>query len=208
MSTLIFLRHGHSAANAQDLLTGQLPGIGLSQQGKKQALALVDRIGKNRIDHLHISPIERCQLTIDPWLRSKNSSSLNRLQIVDGISEIDFGSWSGRKLSTLRRDPLWKDVQQRPSQVTFPQGESFRKVQKRAVDAVEAIREMRGDKTHLIVSHSDTIKLILAHYLQMKLDAFQSLQISQASFSIITTGKSGISIPAINSNQSLKELLG
>jgi probable phosphomutase (TIGR03848 family) len=208
MSTLIFLRHGHSAANAKDLLTGQLPGIGLSPQGKKQALGLVDRIGKNRIDYLHISPIERCQLTIDPWLRSKNSTSLNRLEIVDGISEINFGSWSGRKLSSLRREPLWRDVQSRPSQVTFPEGESFKKAQKRAIDAVEEIRAMKGDKTHLIVSHSDTIKLIIAHFLQMKLDAFQSLQIAPASFSIIRSGKSGISIPVINSNQSLKELIG
>ena len=208
MSTLIFLRHGHSAANAKDLLTGQLPGIGLSPQGKKQALGLVDRIGKNRIDYLHISPIERCQLTIDPWLRSKNSSSLNRLEIVDGISEINFGSWSGRKLSSLRREPLWKDVQQSPSQVTFPDGESFKMAQKRAVEAVEEIKSMKGDKTHLIVSHSDTIKLIIAHYLQMKFDAFQSLHIAPASFSILRAGKSGISIPVINSNQSLKELIG
>ena len=207
VSTFIFLRHGHSAANAAGLLTGQLPGIGLSSQGKKQAVALVDRIGAGRIDYLHISPIERCQLTIDPWLRSKNSSSLTRLQIVDGISEIDFGSWSGRKLSSLRREPLWKDVQKKPSQVTFPEGESFRKVQKRAIEAVEEIRAMKGDKTHLIVSHSDTIKLIIAHYLQMKLDAFQSLHISQASFSILHSNKTGVSLQVINSNQSLKELM-
>jgi len=208
MSTLIFLRHGHSAANAKDLLTGQLPGIGLSSQGKKQAISLVDRIGSGRIDYLHVSPIERCQLTIDPWLRSKNSSSLTRLQIVDGISEIDFGSWSGRKLSSLRREPLWKEVQKKPSQVTFPDGESFRKAQKRAIEAVEEIRAIKGDKTHLIVSHSDTIKLIIAHYLQMKLDAFQSLHIAQASFSILHSNKSGVSLPVINSSQSLKELLG
>lgn len=208
MSTLIFMRHGHSAANAKDLLTGQLPGIGLSTQGKKQAKALVERIGAGRIDFLHLSPIERCQLTVDPWLRSKNSASLTRLQIVDGISEIDFGSWSGRKLSSLRREPLWKDVQKNPSKVTFPDGESFRKVQKRAIEAVEEIRSVKGDKVHLIVSHSDTIKLIIAHYLQMKLDAFQTLHISQASFSILLSNKTGVSLPVINSNQSLKELIG
>lgn len=208
MSRLIFLRHGHSAANAKDLLTGQLPGIGLSTQGKKQAKALVERIGAGRIDFLHLSPIERCQLTVDPWLRSKNSASLTRLQIVDGFSEIDFGSWSGRKLSSLRREPLWKDVQKNPSKVTFPDGESFRKAQKRAIEAVEEIRSVKGDKVHLIVSHSDTIKLIIAHYLQMKLDAFQTLHISQASFSILLSNKTGVSLPVINSNQSLKELIG
>jgi probable phosphomutase (TIGR03848 family) len=207
MSTIIFLRHGHSAANATDTLTGHLPGIGLSSTGKKQALALVERIGKNRIDYLHVSPIERCQLTIDPWLRSKNSSSLLSMEIRDGLSEIDFGDWSGKKLSSLRRNPLWKDVQHHPSSVTFPGGESFRKAQKRAVAAVEQIVSMKGDKTHLVVSHSDTIKLVLVHHLGMKLDDFQKLNISPASFSILRTHKGSSSILAINNSQSLTEIL-
>lgn len=201
------MRHGHSAANAADLLTGQLPGVGLSLTGKKQSVELIERIGAKRIDYLHLSPIERCQLTIDPWLRSKKSSTLVRYQINDGLSEIDFGLWSGRKLSTLRRDPLWKDVQKKPSTVTFPGGESFKKAQRRAVDAVEDIRTIRGDRTHLIVSHSDTIKLIMAHYLQMKLDAFQKLHISPASFTVLQSSKDSVSLITINSRQSLSEIL-
>jgi probable phosphomutase (TIGR03848 family) len=209
MSTFIFLRHGHSAANATGTLTGQLPGVGLSQNGKTDAKNLIERIGPRRIDHLHLSPIERCQLTIDPWLRSKYSASLLSMQIVDGISEIDFGDWSGRKLSSLRRDPLWRDVQNRPSTVTFPEGESFKKVQRRAVTAVEEMRSMRGkEKVHLIVSHSDTIKLITAHYLQMKLDNFQSLQIDPASFTIFSGDSKRISLVALNSKSTLKEMLG
>jgi probable phosphomutase (TIGR03848 family) len=208
MSTIIFLRHGHSAANATDTLTGQLPGIGLSSKGKKQAIELIDRIGAKRIDYLHLSPIERCQLTIDPWLRSKNSNSLLSYEIRDGLSEIDFGDWSGQKLSTLRRKPLWMDVQQRPSSVTFPGGESFKKVQRRAVSAVEDILSIKGDKTHLVVSHSDTIKLILAHYSSMKLDSFQSLIINPASFSVLKSHKNGTSILTINNQSTLKEILG
>ena len=209
VSTFIFLRHGHSAANAAGLLTGQLPGIGLSPQGKSQAWDLVNRIGANRIDYLHLSPIERCQLTIDPWLRSKNSSSLHSLRVVDGISEIDFGKWSGRKLTSLRREPLWKDVQNHPSTVTFPDGESFRKVQRRAIDAIEQMRLMRGkNKVHLIVSHSDTIKLITAHYLNMKLDSFQKLQVDPASFTIFNGDAHHLSMRTINSSASLKEILG
>ena len=208
MSTIIFLRHGHSAANATDTLTGQLPGIGLSSKGKKQAIELIDRIGAKQIDYLHLSPIERCQLTIDPWLRSKNSNSLLSYEIRDGLSEIDFGDWSGQKLSTLRRKPLWKDVQKRPSSVTFPRGESFKKVQRRGVAAVEDILSIKGDKTHLVVSHSDTIKLILAHYSSMKLDNFQSLIINPASFSILKTHKAGTSILTINNQSTLKEILG
>ncbi len=207
VSTLIFLRHGHSAANAADLLTGQLPGIGLSKKGKSQAVSLVERIGNAKIDYLHVSPIERCQLTIDPWLRSKYSASLRQMNIVDEITEIDFGLWSGRKISSLRRLPLWKQVQQKPSTVTFPEGESFKKAQKRAVSAVTQIAKIRGDQRHLIVSHSDVIKLITAALLGMKLDKFQSIQIAPATFTIFKEDKGQFSLVTTNSSSSLKDLI-
>ncbi len=208
MSTFIFLRHGHSAANASGTLTGQLPGVGLSTQGKKDAAALIERIGKNRVDRLHLSPIERCQLTIDPWLRSTSSRSLESLQIVDGLTEIDFGDWSGKKLASLRRQPLWKDVQSAPSRVTFPGGESFRRAQRRAVESVESVRAIRGEKTHLMVSHSDTIKLIVAHYLGQRLDDFQKLEIAPASFTIFKGDSKRFSLITLNNSGFLKDILG
>lgn len=208
MSTYIFLRHGHSAANKEGLLTGQLPGVGLSPTGRKQAEQLTDRIGKGVVDFVHVSPIERCQLTIDPWLRSPESKSISSLHINDGFSEIDFGQWSGKKLSTLRRNPLWKSVQESPSQVTFPGGESFKKVQKRAVESFEEIRQMRGDKVHLIVSHSDTIKLVVAKLLGMKLDQFQKLEISPASFTIFSGDTKKLTLLTVNNSGTLKEILG
>ena len=207
MSTFIFLRHGHSAANASGTLTGQLPGIGLSSEGKKDAAALIERIGKNRVDRVHLSPIERCQLTIDPWLRSTHSRSIESLQILVGLTEIDFGDWSGKKLSSLRRKPLWKDVQNNPSTVTFPGGESFRKAQRRAVESVESIRAIRAEKTHLIVSHSDTIKLIVAHYLGQRLDEFQKLEIAPASFTIFKGDSKSISLITLNNSGKLREIL-
>ena len=208
MSIYIFLRHGHSSANKDGLLTGRLPGIGLSRHGERQADLLVDRIGKGVVEYLHLSPIERCQLTINPWLLSKNSSSMSSLSIVDGFSEIDFGDWSGKKLSTLRRHPLWKEVQKNPSQVTFPKGESFKKAQRRAVEAFEVIRSVRGEKTHLIVSHSDTIKLVVAKMVGMKLDDFQKLEVSPASFTIFKGDSKNLSLLTINNSSSLREILG
>lgn len=207
MKIVVLLRHGHSAANAKNLLTGRLPGVGLSSEGKKQALDLIGRIGGEKIEHLHLSPIERCQLTIDPWLRSKNSNSLLTSQLHDGFSELDFGQWSGEKLSTLRRKHLWKSVQNEPSKVRFPGGESFKEAQKRSVVAMEEIRTKKGNGVHLVVSHSDTIKLILAHYLSMKLDAFQRLSINPATFSILNFDKSTVRVGAVNSSGSLKEIL-
>ncbi len=208
MSTYIFLRHGHSAANKEGLLTGQLPGICLSPVGRKQADQLISRIGKGIIDRVHLSPIERCQLTINPWLQSPHSKSITSLEINDGFSEINFGEWSGKKLSTLRRNPLWKSVQESPSQVTFPGGESFKKAQKRAVVSLQEIRSIRGEKVHLIVSHSDTIKLVVAHLLGMKLDEFQKLEIAPASFTVFSGDSKKLSLVTINNSGNLKEILG
>lgn len=207
MSILILLRHAHSAANNSGLLTGQLPGVSLSKSGFIQAEVLVERIGKDVINRVHASPIERCQLTIDPWLRSRNSSSLESFTIDESLTEIDFGRWSGRKLSSLRRDPLWKVVQNNPSQMRFPDGESFKGAQRRAFEGVEAIASSRGSKVHLLLSHSDTIKLVLAKYLDMKLDSFQRLQIDPASFSILDISKGKRTVRVVNSHGALKDFL-
>lgn len=206
MKTLIFLRHGHSQANEKGLLTGQLPGVLLSKKGLSQSKELVERIGRTPIDFLHVSPVERCQLTIEPWLQSKHSSTIKSFEIVDGFSEIDFGKWSGRKLTSLRRDPLWKSVQEKPASVRFPDGESFRQVQRRAVSALEEILTARGTSTHLIVSHSDTIKLVVSHLLDLPLNNFQKLEISPASFTIFNFNKKSQMV-TINNMSSLAKIL-
>ena len=207
VSVIVLLRHAHSSANDSGLLTGRLPGVSLSKGGFVQANELVERIGRAKVNQLHLSPIERCQLTIDPWLRSKYSSSLESFEIDESLTEIDFGSWSGRKLSTLRRDPLWKVVQHNPSKMKFPQGESFRSAQKRAFLGVQEIAARRGSKVHLLVSHSDTIKLILAKALDINLDSFQKIRIDQASFSILDISKGITSVRTMNNKGALKELL-
>ena len=207
MSLVILLRHAHSAANDSGLLTGRLPGISLSKKGFEQAGELVERIGRGKIDRLHISPIQRCQLTIDPWLKSKYSSSLERYTVDDSFTEVDFGDWSGRKLSSLRREKLWKTVQNQPSRMTFPHGESFKAAQARAFAGIERVINARGSKVNLVLSHADTIKLIVAKSLNMKLDSFQKIQINPASFTIISFSKTDSSLLTLNNMGNLKDLI-
>lgn len=208
MSTLIFLRHAHSQANESNVLAGRTPGVLLSQKGKRQATQLIERIGKARVDQLHLSPITRCQLTLDPWLDSKFSSAIERLDIREEFTEMDYGDWSGKKLSSLRRSPLWKPIQETPSKVKFPGGESFRQAQKRAIEGCEELFSSRGNKNHLIVSHSDLIKLIAVHYLEAHIDTFQRIDISQASFTVIQKSSRGLNILAINSASDLRSIVG
>ena len=55
--------------------------------------------------------------------------------------------------------------------------------QARAVESVRRIARERSGSTVVVVSHSDTIKLVLSHFLGQPLDLFQCLRISTASIS-------------------------
>jgi probable phosphomutase (TIGR03848 family) len=190
MARIVLLRHAHSIANEKNLLAGRISGITLSKSGKSQALDLVDRLGAMQFDEIAISPLQRCRETIDPWLSANNAKS--RLVIDESISEVDYGSWSGKTLAALRRKAQWKVVQDFPSQMTFPEGESLLEMQGRALSGFYRLNAVKGKGPRLLVSHGDVIKSIVAHCLGMHLDQFQRLVIEPASITIIDTD-SGVS---------------
>ncbi|ASY22586.1 probable phosphoglycerate mutase [Candidatus Planktophila versatilis] len=185
MARIILLRHAHSIANESGILAGQLPGISLSKKGSQQAIDLVDRIGKVSFDSIRMSPMQRCQETLAPWLESAHSNGLKRFILDEKLIEMNYGSWSGKKLNSLAKQPLWKIIQKTPSKVEFPQGERMTAMQKRAVASVEEAVLEKSKGTHLFVSHGDVIKAMVASLLKMKLDNFQSLVIDPASITML-----------------------
>ena len=185
MARIILLRHAHSIANESGILAGQLPGISLSKKGSQQAIDLVDRIGKVSFDSIRMSPMQRCQETLAPWLESSHSNGLKRFILDEKLIEMNYGSWSGKKLNSLAKQPLWKIIQKTPSKVEFPQGERMTAMQKRAVASIEEAVLEKSRGTHLFVSHGDVIKAMVASLLKMKLDNFQSLVIDPASITML-----------------------
>jgi broad specificity phosphatase PhoE len=129
--------------------------------------------------------MQRCQETIDPWLQSKFGSGIGDYLLDDQIIEMDYGKWSGKKLSKLSKEKLWKVIQNSPSKVTFPNGEKFTAMQKRAAKSLDVLAQEKKSSNHLIVSHGDVIKAMIAHLLKMKLDNFQSLVVDPASITIV-----------------------
>jgi probable phosphomutase (TIGR03848 family) len=185
VARLVFLRHAHSVANDAGILSGQLPGISLSKRGKSQALLLVNRLGPSEFDSIRVSPMQRCEETIAPWLASKHSRGLKSYEIDEDLIEVDYGTWSGRKLSRLSREKLWKAIQEKPSTVEFPEGEKIKAMQKRALKSIDRALVDKKNGTHLFVSHGDVLKAVVASLLKIKLDDFQSLVIDPASITVI-----------------------
>ena len=190
MARIVLLRHAHSVANEKNLLAGRTAGISLSKTGKEQAKDLIARIGETQFDEIAISPLQRCRETIDPWLATTGVK--NPIVVDESVSEVDYGSWSGKTLASLRRKSQWKVVQDFPSQMIFPEGESLLEMQGRALSGFYRLNAVKGKGPRLLVSHGDVIKSIVAHCLGMHLDQFQRLVIEPASLTIIDTD-SGVS---------------
>ncbi len=202
MARLVFIRHAHSTANDAGILSGQLPGVSLSKKGIKQAHDLVERIGASSFDSARISPLQRCEETITPWLNSKYSKGLKSYLIDDALIEMNYGTWSGRKLSSLSREKMWREIQERPSTVEFPGGERMKAMQKRALSSVSDALAQKKNGTHLFVSHGDVLKAVVASLLKMKLDDFQSLVIDPASVTVIDFDGSKSRLLAFNDSHS------
>ena len=187
--TLVFLvRHAHSTANDAHILSGRIAGVHLSPRGRVQSRSLAKRLGDLPVKALRSSPLERCEETIAPWLRRLEKRDTNprlRLEFDEDLIEVDYGIWSGRKLRSLSREPLWRNVQARPSKVIFPEGEAMARMQRRGIQAVESALQIRGKGNIVLISHGDLIKSIIANALSMHLDDFQRIIVDPASVSVI-----------------------
>lgn len=199
MPKIILIRHAHSTANAAGVLSGQKPGVHLSKLGQEQSERLAERLGPISLAQIQISPMERCAETIAPWLAKygKGVEVFEQSKLI----EVDYGKWSGKKLSLLARAKLWRKIQGQPSSVTFPEGESLAAMQVRAMSAVHEF--FAGDiETTIMVSHGDVIKAIVASALGMHLDDFQRIVIDPASVSILESSGGVIRVTRLNDSDS------
>lgn len=188
MPTVILVRHGRSSANNSGVLAGRTPGVKLDETGLQQAAAVGERLAQLPLAAIVTSPLDRCKQTAAAI--AKHHEAL-RPATDRRLTECGYGDWTGVKLSTLMKDPLWPVVQQHPSAVTFPNGESMRAMQQRAVDAVRehdaAVAESHGPGALWVaVSHGDVIKAIVADALGQHLDTFQRIVVDTASTTIIS----------------------
>lgn len=184
--TVILLRHGRSTSNTAHVLAGRMDGVDLDDKGREQAQALVDRVGSLPVRAIVRSPLLRCERTVAPL-----ATALGLDPTVDErLSEVDYGSWTGRKLGDLVKEPLWAVVQQQPSAAVFPDGEGLAQVQARAVAAVrEHDRRLAeahdGDTLWVACTHGDVIKAVVADAMGSHLDSFQRITADPASMSVI-----------------------
>ncbi len=192
---LLLIRHGENDWVGTDRLAGRTPDVHLNEKGRAQADGLVQLLAKQPLDAIYSSPLERCLETAQPLAASRNLS----VQLAPPLLEVDYGEWRGANLKELAKLPAWQMVQHYPSAFRFPQGETLREVQSRAVTELERLRAEHTNQVIAAFSHGDVIRTVLAHYLGTPLDLFQRIIISTASVSLVAFHNDVPSVLAVNS---------
>ncbi len=193
MTTFLLIRHGETDW-LSERLSGRLPDVHLNELGRGKAEAVASMLQALSLDAVYSSPLERAMETAEPTARAAGKQILpdERLQ------EVDFGDLTGKPFSELRDTPIWRDVHVRPADVRYPGGESLPEVQERAVQMIHEIAADRESGIVALFTHADTIRLALAHFLQMPLAAYHALVTAPASVSVVSLNRKAVRVIGIN----------
>lgn len=196
MTTVLLVRHGLTALTGS-VLSGWTPGIHLDERGRAQATALGDRLRTVPLGAVVTSPLERCRQTAEAVVAGRQPAP--SLHVDERVGEVRYGSWTGRELKALRKEPLWTVIQGHPSAAVFPDGEGLAAMSARAVAAVRDWNARLGpDATYALVSHADVIKAVVADALGLHIDGYQRIAVDPCSLSVVRYGPRGTIVERVN----------
>src|SRR4051812_41715016 len=98
------------------VIAGRMDGVSLNEEGKEQVARSAERLG--RIDHIYTSPLDRAVETA----RIISARSGAEVSIIEALNEIEFGDWTGKKISDLDTIDQWRQFNTRRSVTRIPRG--------------------------------------------------------------------------------------
>jgi probable phosphomutase (TIGR03848 family) len=162
-TTVLLIRHGENEWTTSNKLAGRTPGVHLNEYGRQQAEALGKRLAEIELAAIYASPLER---TVETAQAIAGHQPVD-IQTHDGLLEVDYGQWTGKKIKKLAKDPRWPVIQFYPSGAGFPDGETMYGMQTRFVQEVNRLVTKHPGQTIAVVGHADLIKAAVAHYLEL-----------------------------------------
>jgi broad specificity phosphatase PhoE len=189
MTSLYLVRHGTHVLQDQ-VLVGRLPGIELSDEGRRQVEALRGYFRTIPLDAVRSGPQHRARATADALSAE--------VEPDNALDEIDYGEWTGRDPAELGAEPAWQAWNALRGTARVPGGESMQDVQDRAVAMVQHLCRELCDARVALVSHGDVLRAILAFYLGMPLDFLARLAVDPGSVSQLIVQPWGPTLVQLN----------
>jgi broad specificity phosphatase PhoE len=151
MTRLWLIRHGEPA------------DAGLSEKGRAQMARVAEDLKAEPVAAIYTSPLSRALES------ARILAGGLPLEVVADLHEIDFGDFEGLTYDEIaaRYPDLYRQWMETPTEVRFPNGETFSEMRVRVLRAFDAIRRERAGQTAVIVSHGGVNRILIAWALEM-----------------------------------------
>ncbi|MDB5481878.1 MAG: phosphoglycerate mutase [Caulobacteraceae bacterium] len=192
-TTVFFVRHG-SHDRLDHILCGRMDGVELSGAGRRESAMVAERLSRETVSALYVSPLLRARQTAEPIARALGLQPV----VAEDLNEIDLGEWTGLRFDDLRPRAAWRRWNSARAHHRPPGGESMLEIQLRVA---RWLSEVVGRHPHTgvaAVCHSDVIKVAACHALGLSLDHHDRMEISPASISVLAAGRWGLKVHALN----------
>jgi broad specificity phosphatase PhoE len=93
--TVTFIRHAQSEANASGIIDTDVPGPGLTPEGKGQAEKVAHDLARNNYDGIYASTMVRTQQTAAPLAAELGK----KVEVLQGLQELNAGWYEGKPVS-------------------------------------------------------------------------------------------------------------
>jgi probable phosphoglycerate mutase len=181
-TTIVLIRHGETAWNAERRLQGHID-IGLNAEGERQAEALAAALAAERFDAIVSSDLARARQTAqavarrhgldvgtDPALRERCYGGFEGLLYAEIAARYpaQFAAWQARDIDSVM--PAGERV-----------AESFRQFYQRAVGAILALAEAHPGGRLALVAHGGVLECAYRAALGLPLETPRNFKVLNAS---------------------------
>jgi broad specificity phosphatase PhoE len=162
ITRLLLVRHGATMATEEGRFSGS-SGAELSEEGRRQATRLSERLAPQRLTAIYTSPLSRA---MDTARIVAGHCGLD-LGVRDELREISHGRWEGLKREDVERQypDEYRAWEADPFTFAPAGGESGVSVLARALPVVREVVTGHPGGCVLVVSHKATLRLILSSLL-------------------------------------------
>lgn len=159
---VFLVRHGETDASAKGRCYGKLD-VPLSLLGIQQIAQCAQLLAPLNPTAVISSPRVRA---LDSATAIASACSLS-VSVNEQFAELDFGDFEGVRYEEveLNHPKFYADWMARPTEVNFPNGESYASMSARVVSGYEQLLTNGVNDKSVLVAHGGVIRIILAHVL-------------------------------------------
>ena len=155
-TTLYFVRHGESAANAAHVFAGQRDSP-LTDRGHAQAKVVAKALQHVHFDRLVTSTLSRTRDTAAEIAAGRDLA----VEAFDELKEIDLGEAAGKPFDEMRGLPNYDGE----GFTQWPGGESLDQVVTRAMRVIDGLVQESPGRTLCIVGHGGVTRILVSKFM-------------------------------------------